>query len=65
MRVKPLERYNAGQAFNHPWITRKLHDTIPMTFDENKKIFESKENLLKLMKTVFFINFLRLQRVTR
>lgn len=34
----PQERYTASQALEHPWITRKFNEDIPMTFSEKMRV---------------------------
>lgn len=36
---EPFKRYTAEQALNHPWITRNVKNEIPLTFEEQHKIF--------------------------
>ncbi|EGR32888.1 protein kinase domain protein [Ichthyophthirius multifiliis] len=38
--LNPIERYSAFQALQHPFITRKLDDQVPLTF--NEKIIQKK-----------------------
>lgn len=51
----PSERYSANQALNHPWITRKIDDPIPLTIKEKFQTFEKKENFARISKILFFI----------
>jgi calcium/calmodulin-dependent protein kinase I len=42
--LNPLERYSAGQALMHPWITRKFNDEVPMNYQERILMFEKQIN---------------------
>lgn len=48
-------RYNVGDALQHPWITRKFQDPIPITLSEKQDLFYTKKDLKKLFKilTIF------------
>jgi serine/threonine protein kinase len=49
MAMQPSERYTAVQACNHPWITRKVNDSIPMTFEQKNLIFKKEMELNKVI----------------
>lgn len=48
----PQERYTASQALEHPWITRKFNEDIPMTFSEKMRVI----NLQNDFSNVFISN---------
>ena len=58
LEPNPSWRYNAAQAYKHPWITRNKNDEIPLTFNE----LLNKSNMIKagrnLFGVVLFLNFL-------
>ena len=56
MALRPSERYTAVQACNHPWITRKINDSIPMTFEQKNLIFKKEMELNKVDYLYFFKN---------
>ncbi len=34
------ERYTASEALNHPWITRRLDDPVPLSVSEKILLFD-------------------------
>ncbi|EAR91623.3 Serine/Threonine kinase domain protein (macronuclear) [Tetrahymena thermophila SB210] len=60
----PSNRYNAGKSLNHPWITRRLNDQIPLSFDENRQIFQSKNTFMNVVLSIMIVKFLK-QRATK
>lgn len=43
--IDHTERYTAGQALYHPWITRKKEDSIPLTLNEIAHCFEKEQKM--------------------
>ena len=41
----PQNRYTADQALLHPWITRKFHEAIPLTFNEKIRMINLQADL--------------------
>ncbi|KAL4489293.1 hypothetical protein ABPG72_006357 [Tetrahymena utriculariae] len=60
----PSNRYNAGKSLNHPWITRRLNDHIPLSFDENRQIFQSKNTFMNVVLSMMILKFLK-QKATK
>lgn len=38
-RISQIERYDAKRALQHPWITRRFEDKIPLTASEEIQMF--------------------------
>ena len=43
------ERYNLHQINQHPYITRKLHDNVPLTNMEVWNVFNTQMNFKKVI----------------
>jgi len=51
-------RYTAEQALNHPWITRKFNQPLPLTATEKMLAFEKVEFFKRVSIDVWFtINY--------
>ena len=46
----PIERYTCEHAFNHPWITRRFQDDIPLTSPEKMRAFSQSQTLSRVMR---------------
>ena len=51
----PVNRYTAENALKHPWITRKLDASIPLTYAEQLRMYQTHEKMRTLMSAVVFI----------
>ena len=57
LEPNPSWRYTASQAIKHPWITKNINDTPPVTFNES--LLRTNKKILKdLFNTSLFMNFL-------
>ncbi|OMJ72070.1 hypothetical protein SteCoe_29577 [Stentor coeruleus] len=54
MKTTPIERYAAGQALAHPWIT-KINTEIPKTYLESMRIYDAEIKLRSILFTCLFI----------
>ena len=57
LEPNPSWRYTASQAIKHPWITRNVNDTPPITFNEILVKSNNKKILKDLFNTCLFMNF--------
>ena len=57
LEPNPSWRYTASQAIKHPWITRNVSDTPPITFNELLVRSNNKKILKDLFNTCLFMNF--------
>ena len=57
LEPNPSWRYTASQAIKHPWITRNVNDTPPITFNELLVRSNNKKILKDLFNTCLFMNF--------
>ncbi len=48
LEVSPSKRYSADSALNHPWITRRIYDNIPITHLEMWKFRAIKKKLIEV-----------------
>ena len=55
IKIDPINRLTALEALKHPWLTRNLDDTIPMTINEKFTAFGNAGSLLKIIKAVRFV----------
>jgi len=51
----PIERYTCEHAFNHPWITRRFQDDIPLTSPEKMRAFSHSQTLSRMFKTMYMV----------
>ena len=58
LEPNPSWRYNAAQAYKHPWITRNKYDEVPQTFNELLHKSNMKKVGRNLFGVVLFLNFL-------
>ncbi len=61
--LKPGNRYRVEQALQHPWITGKLDDEIPLThvhkFTKAIVNFEIDDKLRRLLNLVTFLSIVK------
>jgi serine/threonine protein kinase len=55
LEVDPGRRYTIDKCLQHPWITRRRYDCIPITYMESWKISLLKNKLRELFSGVIFI----------
>lgn len=55
LEVIPSKRYSADSALNHPWITRRIYDNIPITHLEMWKLRAIKKKLVEVIDLILFI----------
>jgi len=53
----PIGRYTAEHALNHPWITRRFQDDIPLTSPEKMRAFSHSQILSRVIKIIIDLNF--------
>jgi len=58
LEPNPSWRYNAAQAYKHPWITRNKYDEVSQTFNELLHKSNMKKVGRNLFGVVLFLNFL-------
>ncbi|CAD8189904.1 unnamed protein product [Paramecium octaurelia] len=58
INVNPIDRYNVSQALMHPWITRKFHDKIPLTYQQQLDQFLKEQQIRQQFKLLFFLQYL-------
>ena len=58
LEPNPSWRYNASQAYKHPWITRNKYDEVPLTFNEILHKSNMKKVGKNLFSVVLLLNFL-------
>ena len=58
LEPNPSWRYNATQAFKHPWITRNINDEVPRTFNELLHKSNMKKVGGSLFSVILLLNFL-------
>ena len=62
LEPNPSWRYNAVQAYKHPWITRNKNDEVSLTFNEILHKSNMKKVGRNLLSVVLFLNFLTLKK---
>ena len=58
-------RYTAEEALNHPWITRKFEDPIPLDYNEALYKDFIKKRLGNLVNTFVYISRLFASKTTK
>ncbi|CAD8106261.1 unnamed protein product [Paramecium sonneborni] len=58
INVNPIDRYNVSQALMHPWITRKFHEKIPLTYQQQLDQFLKEQQIQQQFKLLFFLQYL-------
>ncbi|CAD8095249.1 unnamed protein product [Paramecium primaurelia] len=58
INVNPIDRYNVSQALMHPWITRKFHEKIPLTYQQQLDQFLKEQQIRQQFKLLFFLQYL-------
>jgi len=48
------ERYSASQALKHPFITRSIHDDIPLTQGEEVRLIETETQFRRAQSAMLF-----------
>ncbi|CAD8103039.1 unnamed protein product [Paramecium sonneborni] len=59
INVNPIDRYNVSQALMHPWITRKFHEKIPLTYQQQLDQFLKEQQIQQQFKLLFFLQYLK------
>ncbi|OMJ85529.1 hypothetical protein SteCoe_13146 [Stentor coeruleus] len=57
MKTTPIERYTAGQALAHPWITKNCTE-IPKTYLESMRIYDAEIKLRSILYACLFISII-------
>ncbi|CAD8195419.1 unnamed protein product [Paramecium pentaurelia] len=60
INVNPIDRYNVSQALMHPWITRKFHEKIPLTYQQQLDQFLKEQQIRQQFKLLFFLQYINL-----
>ena len=55
-------RYSAKEALKHPWITRKVDNQIPMSFNDQINNFELESALLEKIRLIQFLAVAKLAK---
>lgn len=55
----PKDRYDAQTALNHPWITRRFDEQVPMTLMEIQSAFYCQQDLKQNLKMLIFLNYVK------
>lgn len=58
-KISSHQRYNAREALQHPWITRKNEATIPETFTQQISNIEYERVLKRNMLIFFFTGLIK------
>ena len=53
--IQPNHRYAADKALNHPWITRKKGDVVPLTYLQVWKHREGRRNMKKVLQPMIIL----------
>ena len=56
LEFNPSWRYTAENALKHPWITRRVNDKIPETFNEKLRKMDICLKAKELILTIIFLN---------
>ena len=59
----PSLRYDAVTALQHPWITRKSSDEIPLNKQQEFAMFKQESRLRKVMRLVYFISHVKICQI--
>ena len=58
LEFNPSWRYTAEKALKHPWITRRVNDIIPETFNERLRKMDINLKAKELILSIIFLNTL-------
>jgi len=58
-RISQIERYDAKRALQHPWITRRFDEKIPLTAGEEIQMFDQEQVLQKCIRVVYFLSIMK------
>ena len=58
-RISQIERYDAKRALQHPWITRRFDEKIPLTASEEIQMFNQEQVLHKCIRVVHFLSIMK------
>jgi len=58
-RISQIERYDAKRALQHPWITRRLDEKIPLTASEEIQMFNQEQVFQKCIRVLTFMSILK------
>lgn len=59
LQVTPSQRYTANEALEHPWITGKEMNTIPMTGPDMMMIYTSSQEFKKIFLLIKFVCYVK------
>ena len=58
LEFNPSWRYTAEKALKHPWVTRRVNDIIPETFNEKLRKMDINLKAKELILSIIFLNTL-------
>lgn len=58
-RISQIERYDAKRALQHPWITGRFDEKIPLTASEEIQMFNQEQVLQKFIRVVQFLSVIK------
>lgn len=62
--TQPSLRYDANTALQHPWITRKSEDEIPLNLQQEFAMFKQESQLRKVIRLAYFASQVKMGRQT-
>ena len=55
---QPDKRYTAEEALQHPWITRRYEDDIPLSLTDKMVMFDKTQLFARIIKSLMFITYI-------
>ncbi|KAL4465979.1 hypothetical protein ABPG74_004216 [Tetrahymena malaccensis] len=59
LNKEPSNRYTASQVLKHPFITRKLNSSIPLSFQESARVFQNERKLSQAIKAILVLKYIQ------
>jgi hypothetical protein len=58
-KLSSLQRYDAKRALKHPWITRNLHEKIPLTRIEEMQQQDAHHTFARVTRLATFLSIIK------
>lgn len=58
-QISQVERYDTKRAIQHPWLTRRFNDKIPLTAKEEGMRDELEQNLHRSLRSILFLSIIK------